>query len=417
MKKCHRIGSSGDHIVMKKCHRIGSSGRASTIFSSSKLLSSLSLNTSTRSSVDVLARSILPKGPLFYELSEIATATNNFGASQKIGSSIWRCELRGSAVAIVKTPGASKNFKRLLWNMYTLHHINLVKVLGGCCTPNCIFVVYELIDGVSLQSCLSSAFAPHYCVLCTWTLRMQVATDVAKGLEYVHEHVYAQSAHKYLTSRNIMLMNSDLHAKITLVGMTVLTGDVSSCKDVLDLRGHDENSTVHPVMADADASVSSHALLSGKKSSLSSRSMKITASTGYVPPEYAQKGIVSQKYDVYTFGIVLLELLRGKAMGKDTDLMKSRKASIIEEAESIFSDELAIRKRLRLWIDPRLKDSYPVDDAINLVSLALSCIHADPDKRPTMRDVSMYMTGYTESAEAWDRNRSTYTGTCTLDGR
>ncbi|MCO5558797.1 hypothetical protein L7F22_012384 [Adiantum nelumboides] len=383
------------------------SGSKVSGFFSSKVLSSVSSNSSSSSFAGSLIRDLLPQRPLFYRRSEIAAATHNFDAAQQIGSFAWKGVLHGSAVAIVQKPGVVEDFNKLLRRVHALHHSSLVKVVGGCAAADSVFVVYELVHGDNLQSCLFSTLAPGFTVLSTWRSRMQVAVDVAKGLDYIHQHTSSQSAHKYLTSSNVMLTKEALRAKLVLVGMSVLTGEANAREAENDSH-HDEGAGAHESQK-VDAS-------RRKRGLESSGSIKIKGTHGYIPPEYVLSGVVSQKYDVFTFGIVLLELLKGGGLGREQRL-KSRRVSIVEEARSIFPDEKGDRGSLRLWIDRRLNDSYPVDDAMKLLRLVLLCVDENPDRRPTMRDVALRMALFLDSAETWDKQRSTFTETTTLEGR
>lgn len=378
-----------------------------------------STSSTTGSSVakNMLAKDILKHGPLFYKRSEIAAATLNFSASQQIGSSAWKGMLRDSCVAIVRKPGVAKNFHKLLRSVHALHHSNLAKVMGGCPTADCIFVVYEFVDGIDLQACLYNALVPGYTVLSTWRSRMQVALDVAKGLEYAHQHTVSHLAHKYLTTSNVLLTKETLRAKLALVGMAALTGEVV----VTEVIPHKEALSHTTLNKDVDAHKLQEGEVSDRKRKLEfARSVKIKGTQGYMPPEYLNSGAISQKYDVFTYGIVLLELLKGQEAGTHGGSGQKKKmygALIVDEVRSLVENTNGMRGRLRLWMDLRLKDSYPVEDAVKVVFLALSCVNENPQKRPLMSEIALQMTFFLDSAETWERQRSTMTESGTLQGR
>lgn len=364
-------------------------------------------------------KELLPEGPILYKRSEIEVATANFSASHQIGSSAWRGVLRGAAVAIVRKPGVAKDFKSVLRNVCTLHHGNLVNVLGGCKDRDGVFMVYELVEGDDLRSCLQSKHVPGYTVLSTWKLRMQVALDVAKGLEYLHQHFLSCSVHKYLTSRNVLLVNETLRGKLALVGMSALTGEVNTTEASHHLPYKEE--APHGLLYKGEAP---HELEEGdterRKSMVHSRSVRIKGTHGYMPPEYLLSGSISQKYDVFTYGVVLLELLKGcevDAIWHDEQGKIIKKDSLIKEVRSMMIDTDGMKGRLRLWIDPRFRDSYPVEDALKVVSLAWSCVDEDPQKRPQMSQVAVQLAVFLDSANIWEGERNMMTGTVTLQGR
>lgn len=121
-----------------------------------------------------------------------------------------------------------------------------------------------------------------------------------------------------------------------------------------------------------------------------SQGQRIVDTHGYMAPEYVANGVITQKIDVFSFGVVLLELLSGQGPMKfhyDTAKNEYNRVSLIEILSSIVSKHDCLGK-LRSWIDLRLKDSYPVDSAEEVARLAAMCLDVDPSKRPDMRHVA-----------------------------
>lgn len=129
--------------------------------------------------------------------------------------------------------------------------------------------------------------------------------------------------------------------------------------------------------------------------------MKLKGTIGYMAPEFSRAGIVSQKADVYAFGVVLLELLSGEEPTKhryDKTQKSFVTTSVIESArEAIDAGE----GRMRQWVDRRLRDSFPVDVAERLTRVALDCVHVEEDKRPDMERVAGKVSRMYLESQAW----------------
>uniref|UniRef100_A0A804R707 Protein kinase domain-containing protein n=1 Tax=Zea mays TaxID=4577 RepID=A0A804R707_MAIZE len=147
-----------------------------------------------------------------------------------------------------------------------IRHPNIVSLLGFCVHEGNHYIVYELMEKGSLDTQLHGA--SHGSAL-TWHIRMKIALDMARGLEYLHEHCSPPVIHRDLKSSNILL-DSDFNAKISDFGLAVTSGNID--------KG----------------------------------SMKLSGTLGYVAPEYLLDGKLTEKSDVYAFGVVLLELLMGR---------------------------------------------------------------------------------------------------------
>lgn len=213
---------------------------------------------------------------------------------------------------------------------------------------------------------------------------MQVSLDVAKGLEYLH-HLSSQTfVHKFLDSRNVLVSN-DFRAKIAHVGIAQL------CEDM-----HQEfpETSENEESGEGEIRVESSAPRFKR-----SHSVKITGIQGYMPPEYFISGEVTPKYDVFAFGVVLSELLSGK----EALVLKppGKSSSLPEMLQSVMTDPDS-RSKFRLWMDPLLRDSYPLDDAYMVATIAMACVDPDPHKRPQMSDVASKLQKYLLSSKRWE---------------
>ncbi|XP_024522338.1 chitin elicitor receptor kinase 1 [Selaginella moellendorffii] len=351
---------------------------------------------SSSSSASSLAgiRDLLPDGPIRYRYKDLVRATDNFSEASKIGGSVFRALVRGADVAIVQKKGSFVgNYIELLKIITSVHHVNLVKVLGACLRESeHVYVCYEYEEGVNLREALHSPRAEGFSALASWTSRLQVALDVALGLEYLHDHTMPPFVHKHVKSTNIIVTN-ELRAKIVKFGIPQLVGEIPSPLPASATTK--EN---------AEIKLEEHERLPRRKL-VRQNSIKITGTPGYMSPEYQTSGVVSSKMDVFAFGVVLLELLTGKQPGVQLDpaTKKHKVVSLTDEVTEIM-EERDPRKKLRLWIDARLRDSYPVDTAMSVTALARLCIDSNPESRPPMKNVTAKLSNYLIKSQEWERD-------------
>eukprot|EP01018_Ginkgo_biloba_P032016 Gb_15924 [translate_table: standard] len=331
------------------------------------------LSTSSAASL-ASVRDLLPENPNIYTFREITRATNHFRTGKLGNSSVWRCTLRGKSVVVTERSKTEfLDFRTKLREICNVHHTSIVKLLGGNSESEHLYLVYEYSEGANLNECLRGSKVPGYTVLSSWISRMQIAIDVAQGLEYIHHDTAVKYVHKFIKSSSIIVVEPGFRAKIAHFGTSELSGELSV--------KHDTVSSSAEITEEESGEASDRY----KRS----HSTKITGTQGYMAPEYVANGIVSQKTDVFAFGVILLELLSGQEPVKfhfDAATNQYKRVSLIETVYSIVSETECLGK-LRAWIDPRLKDSYPVDSAEKVARLATSCLDMDPSSRPDMRYV------------------------------
>ncbi|KAK4380333.1 hypothetical protein RND71_002195 [Anisodus tanguticus] len=217
-----------------------------------------------------------------------------------------------------------------------LHHKNLVRLIGYCSEFDNRLLVYEVMTKGSLENHLFKKGVQPI----PWATRMCIAVDVARGLSFLHG-LEANVIYRDLKASNILL-DSDFNAKLSDFG---LARDGPS----------------------------------GDRTHVSTR---VVGTTGYAAPEYVASGHLTPKNDVYSFGIVLLELLSGKrAIGDENT--GGADETLVEWAKPFLSDS---RRVLRI-MDTRLGGQYSKKGAQTAASLALRCLDVDPRLRPTMDDV------------------------------
>ncbi|GMY11561.1 lysM domain receptor-like kinase 3 [Fagus crenata] len=314
-----------------------------------------------------------------FDISElICSATNNFLAKNYTSTSStrsWRCTLEGESAIVFQRTFCRKiempQLRQRISIICRSHHRSIVTLIGASASDDHIYLVYNFVDGANLANCLRNPKNPNSTVLATWISRMQIATDLADGLNYIHNSIGGNLVHNHIKSSSIIITELSFRAKICHFGTAQLCGEI------------DENKA----HKDKDSEIQ-----------------------GYMPPEFQGSGVATQKCDVYAFGVVILELLSGeeplkykhdKATGDvvRTSVIETA-AAVIEEGDDHFGPEM----RLRHWVDRRLNDSFPVDVAKNLIRLALDCVHVEPDKRPNMTSVAWKISNLYLQSKTWSDN-------------
>jgi chitin elicitor receptor kinase 1 len=161
-----------------------------------------------------------------FSYEELAMATNDFNVVNKIGEggfgAVYYGVIRGQKLAIKRMNlQATKEFMAELQVLTHVHHTNLVQLVGYC-TVEFLFLVYEFIDNGTLDQHLHHIDRGRTPL--SWTARVQIALDAARGLEYIHEHTKPTYIHRDIKSANI-LIDKELHAKVT----SFITGTQSGC--------------------------------------------------------------------------------------------------------------------------------------------------------------------------------------------
>lgn len=353
-----------------------SSAAAGAGTSSSYLLDTSVATTSLsgRASLSSL-RDNLPESTKVYDFSEIRAATNNFLAKRHSTSSSssqsWRCVLSGKDVVVFQRKLRKSMTKPAVMQKLSViskgHFTSIVKLLGISISGEHIFLVYEFVQGSDLGLCLRSKINPDFTVLSTWMSRMQIATDVAHGLDYIHNTagLSVDMVHKHVKSSAIIVTEPSFNAKICHFGAAELCGETGE---------------------------------EGKQAFEGVR--------GYMSPEFKATGVATQKSDVYAFGVVILELLTGQEPLRhklDRSSGTHRLISVIETAREAVEGggEETVEGRLRRWIDRRLRDSFPVEAAERLTRVALQCVQEDPNKRPEMKWVAGKISKVYLASRVW----------------
>ncbi|KAK1392043.1 putative serine/threonine-protein kinase PBL17 [Heracleum sosnowskyi] len=216
-----------------------------------------------------------------------------------------------------------------------LEHPNLVKLIGYCCDDDHRLLVYEYMASGSLENHLFQRVS----VTMTWSRRINIALDAAKGLAFLHGAERSIIYRDFKTSN--ILLDANFNAKLSDFGLA---------KD-------------------------------GPMGDQTHVSTRVMGTYGYAAPEYVMTGHLTARSDIYGFGVVLLEMLIGrKAMDKSRP---SREHNLVEWARPILNHH---KKLLRI-LDPRMEGQYSNKTAIKVANLAYQCLSQNPKGRPLMSQV------------------------------
>ncbi|KAL6565402.1 hypothetical protein OROGR_002353 [Orobanche gracilis] len=363
----------------------------STASTSSFYRDSYKSSISVRTSFSSLRDSIFHEQPHVYDFQEIISATKNFMLkphSKSSSSTAWRCTIRDHLSMIFQRRFRHQMDTTQLVDRLSvickIHHSSLVKLKGASISGTYIYLVYEYVSGASLSDCLRNDKNPSFTVLSNWLSRVRLASDIAHGLDYVHNSTGLGFGfvHNHIKSSSIIVVEPSLNANICHYGTSELCGEIT----------RDDNNTGGKAL---------------KRSS--SKINKFEGTRGYMAPEFQRSGTVTQKCDVYAFGVVILELLSGmEALTYEIDDVSGSytRISVVDTARmAVEGGGGGVRK----WVDKRLRDSYPVQVVEKLARLALDCVSDDPESRPDMSKVAIRISQMFLESQNWAENMGTIT--------
>ncbi|XP_034909728.1 G-type lectin S-receptor-like serine/threonine-protein kinase At4g27290 isoform X1 [Populus alba] len=289
--------------------------------------------------------------PLF-QFTTIANATNAFSFNNKIGEGgfgpVYKGTLEDGQEIAVKTLSRSSGqglneFKNEVILITKLQHRNLVKLLGCCIQGEEKILVYEYMPNRSLDSFI---FDQTRGKLLDWSKRFSIICGIARGLLYLHQDSRLRIVHRDLKASNVLL-DKDMNPKISDFGLARMFGGDQT-----------EGNTT-----------------------------RVVGTYGYMAPEYATDGLFSVKSDVFSFGILMLEIISGK---------KSRGFYHPDHSLSL------IGHAWRLWKDGKpldLIEAFPGESCnlseviMRCINISLLCVQQHPDDRPSMATVVWMLGG------------------------
>ncbi|KAL2475554.1 Cysteine-rich receptor-like protein kinase 10 [Abeliophyllum distichum] len=281
----------------------------------------------------------------FMEFAVMKAATDNFLDSNKLGQGGFGTVYKGilpdgKEIAVKRLSRRSwqglEEFKNEIRLIAKLQHRNLVRLLGCSLEGNEKLLIYEYMPNKSLDTIL---FDLEKRLQLDWTKRLKIISGIARGLLYLHEESRLKIIHRDLKPSNVLLDHL-MAAKISDFGMA---------------RMFQENQNM-------------------------ANTKRVVGTYGYMAPEYAMEGLFSVKSDVFSFGVILLEIIIGK---------RNIGSHLNDQAQTLLT------YAWRLWnegqqldlIDPMLTESCPMQELERCIHIGLLCVQEDPAERPTMSEV------------------------------
>ncbi|KAM0028765.1 putative protein kinase RLK-Pelle-L-LEC family [Helianthus debilis subsp. tardiflorus] len=282
-------------------------------------------------------------GPRKFTYLELARATAGFSEKEKLGEGSFGGVYKGflkdlrAYVAVKRVSKTSqqgiKEYASEVRIISRLRHRNLVQLTGWCHEKGELLLVYEYMENGSLDTHLFKAKS-----LLTWAIRYQIAIGLASALLYLHEEWEQCVLHRDIKSSNVML-DSNFNAKL---------GDFGLAKFVDHEKG--------------------------------SQTTSLAGTLGYMAPECVTTGKTSKESDVFSFGVVALEIVCGRK-----SINRKAQENQIWLPEWVW--ELYGTQTLLEAVDPRLSLEFDEDEVKRLMIVGLWCVHPASQLRPSMRQV------------------------------
>ncbi|XP_059635975.1 cysteine-rich receptor-like protein kinase 10 [Cornus florida] len=290
----------------------------------------------------------------FFNLATINVATDGFSDSNKLGQGgfgpVYKGILPdGKEVAVKRLSSNSEQgsdeFINEVLLILKLQHNSLVRLLGFCLDGQEMLLIYEYMPQGSLDVLL---FDSRKRAQLNWSKRLNIINGIARGILYLHEDSRLRIIHRDLKASNVLL-DIDMNPKISDFGMARIFGG-----------------------SDGEASTA-----------------KIVGTYGYMAPEYAMEGLYSIKSDVFSFGVLLLEIITGR---RNAGFHLSKRApSLLAYAWQLWNEGRGLE-----LMDPLLMDSCcPPDEFLRCMHVGLLCVQEDSYERPTMSYVVVMLKSET----------------------
>lgn len=286
-----------------------------------------------------------------FSYNDLRKATQDFSDANKIGEggfgSVFRGVLKDGTLVAVKVLSATsrqgvREFLTELTAISDIKHANLVTLIGCCAEGSHRILVYNYLENNSLaQTLLGSRYSN---IRFNWRARVKIAVGIACGLAFLHEEIRPHIIHRDIKASNILL-DKDLTPKISDFGLA--------------------------------------RLLPPNATHVSTR---VAGTLGYLAPEYAIRGQVTKKSDIYSYGVLLLEIVSGRC--NTNTRLPSEDQFLLERTWALYEEG-----RLEDIIDIDIGDDLDVDEACRFMKIGLLCTQDAMARRPSMTNVVRMLSG------------------------
>ncbi|XP_068642136.1 cysteine-rich receptor-like protein kinase 1 [Aristolochia californica] len=286
----------------------------------------------------------------YFDYQILKKATKNFHPSKQLGRGGFGPVYKGKLVdgrviavkrlALERSQQGEAEFLAEVRMITSIQHKNLLRLLGCCSDGEQRLLVYEYMKNRSLDLIIYGRSD----LFLNWKARFQIILGVARGLQYLHEDSHLRIIHRDIKASNILL-DDKFQPKIGDFGLA---------------RFFPEDQTY--------------------------LSTTFAGTLGYTAPEYAIRGELSEKADIYSFGVLVLEIVSCR---KNTDLTLPSEMQYLPE----YAWKLYERSRVMNLVDPKLQaDGFAESDVLQAIHVALLCLQPYPSIRPRMSEIVAMIT-------------------------
>ncbi|KAJ8457810.1 hypothetical protein OPV22_030736 [Ensete ventricosum] len=288
-----------------------------------------------------------------FTYDELARATDGFSEANLLGQGGFGYVHRGVlpngkevAVKQLKTGSGQgeREFQAEVEIISRVHHKHLVSLVGYCISGGRRLLVYEFVPNNTLEFHLHGRGRPTM----EWPTRLKIALGSAKGLAYLHEDCHPKIIHRDIKAANILL-DYKYEAKVADFGLA-------------------------KIASDSDTHVST----------------RVMGTFGYLAPEYASSGKLTDKSDVFSFGVMLLEMITGRRPVDSSQTFMDD--SLVDWARPLLTRALE-DGNYDAFVDPKLGKNYNPDEMARMIACAAACVRHSARRRPRMSQVIRALEG------------------------